>query len=73
MMSEKAFFIEYYSTLILSEETKYNTFEAICLEQSISRILISSYLQAKLCFTILCYLVHIDKNVNKQKFKKSKA
>ena len=56
MMFKKAFIIEYYSTLILSDEIKYHTFWALCIEQSSSRSVISSYLQTTLCFSILFYL-----------------
>ena len=33
MVSKKGFVIEQYSILILSDETKYQTFRALCLEQ----------------------------------------
>ena len=59
MMSKKVFVLEYSSTLILYDETKYHTFRALCLEQSSSRPLMSSYLQAILCFFNLCYLGYI--------------
>ena len=54
-MSKKVFITKHYLTLILSDETKKNTFWAHCLEQSSSRILIWSYLQATLYFSILRY------------------
>ena len=56
LMSKKAFLIKHYCTLILPDETKYHTFWALCLEQLSSITLLSSYLQATLCFSILCYL-----------------
>ena len=56
MTSKKTFTIEYYSTLILSVETKYHIFWVLCLEQSSSRTLISLHLQATLCFSIFYYL-----------------
>ena len=40
MMSNKTFVIEHYSTTILSDETKYNTLCALCLEQSSLKTLI---------------------------------
>ena len=56
MTSKKAFVIEHYSIQILSDETRYHIFWAICLERSSSRTLISPYLQATLCFSSLYYL-----------------
>ena len=51
MMSKYAFVTKHYFILILSDE-KYHTAWALCLEQLSWKTLISSYLQATLCFFI---------------------
>ena len=55
MVSKKAFIVVHYSALILSDETRYHTFWALCLERSSPRALVSSYLQATLYFPSFCY------------------
>ena len=50
MMSKKAFVIKNYSTLILSDETRYHPFWALCLGAIKFKKLISSNLKATYAF-----------------------